>query len=338
MPVSEFERSATQWPDSFSELPTQPVGRLIYASLSQVAGPVLDEMRRIRDHALVHNGSDGIRVALLHMCGWFVEWMEGPPEALERLVQRLAQDTRHHSLKVIHRSEGRARLLRPWIGSVVQTRESSSSFAQRVLFLKNQQARGIEMEPASVWLALCSPLPEHVEPGRHHRDYPRVMLVAARGTRSFDLLNWLYQENGGELVRRRFAGSTEDALDVASDYLDLPNLKPHGMRLIANARKGVAMGMMHAFLPDYGAVVVLLDADPARNERIVNRLVHACHQVHRAPVLIGLGPAAWMSSSLKDQVERQGLPWRDAPIPLDFHAVQLSDYWAALQPNLHSLD
>ena len=139
MPVSEFERSATHWPDSFSELPTQPVGRLIYASLSQVAGPVLDEMRRIRNHAIAHNQADNIRVALLHMCGWFVEWMEGPPEALERLVERVAQDPRHHSLKIIHRSEGRARLLRPWIGSVVQTRESSSSFAQRVLFLKNQQ-------------------------------------------------------------------------------------------------------------------------------------------------------------------------------------------------------
>ena len=192
------------------------------------------------------------------------------------------------------------------------------------------------MEPASVWLALCSPLPEHVQPGASHREFPRVMLVAARGTRSFDLLNWLYQENGGELVRRRFAGSTEDALDVASDYLDLPTWQSHGVRLIANARKGVAMGMMHAFLPDYAAVVVVLDADPARNERIINRVVQACHQVHHAPVIVGLGPADWVTRDLQDLVERQGLPWRSAPLPGE--DAHLGDHWAALEPLLNNLD
>ena len=38
--------------------------RLIYASLSKVDGPVLDEMRRIRDHAVVHNQAAGLRVVI----------------------------------------------------------------------------------------------------------------------------------------------------------------------------------------------------------------------------------------------------------------------------------
>ncbi|MBT9552206.1 MAG: hypothetical protein IV088_15260 [Hydrogenophaga sp.] len=47
------------------------MGRLICASISPVDGPVLDEMRRIRDHALVHNAEHGLRVVLMHTCGWF---------------------------------------------------------------------------------------------------------------------------------------------------------------------------------------------------------------------------------------------------------------------------
>lgn len=56
----------TQWPDSGNEVSSQDTGRLIYASISSVDVPVLDEMRRIRDHAVIHNQERGVRVALMH--------------------------------------------------------------------------------------------------------------------------------------------------------------------------------------------------------------------------------------------------------------------------------
>ncbi|MCU0956420.1 MAG: BLUF domain-containing protein [Hydrogenophaga sp.] len=55
--------------------------RVIYTSISRLQGPVLAEMRRIRDQAGRHNGPDGIRVALLHKSGYFVQWAEGPPRS-----------------------------------------------------------------------------------------------------------------------------------------------------------------------------------------------------------------------------------------------------------------
>ena len=54
------ERIETDWPDGEAEVPTGPVVRLIYASRSAVHVSVLDEMRRIRDHA-VGLGRLGVR-------------------------------------------------------------------------------------------------------------------------------------------------------------------------------------------------------------------------------------------------------------------------------------
>lgn len=330
MSVSEHEPESTRWPDSGNEVPLLPVGRLIYASVSQVKGSALDEMRRIREHAIANNQGHGIRVALLNMCGWFVQWIEGPEPAIERLVTRVAQDTRHHGLTVIHRSHGKARLMRPWIGSIVQTTETSADFAQRVFALKERHEMGDVMEPASVWLSLCSPSdPDMPSAGGA---YPRVMLLPARRAVSFDLINWLARETSRPLIRRRFAGSSEDALDVESDYLDLPGLGPCGVRIVANARKGLAMGMTHAFLPNYEAVVILLDDDAEQNHRIVGKVLSACRQVHHTPTIIGLGTHLSVTPDLQTEVERQGHAWLGITSPMS--RPDLADYWEVLEPVL----
>jgi len=334
MSASEFDRPATQWPDSGSEVPLQPVARLIYASMSLVDGPVFDEMRRIRDHAVAHNQKQGIRVALLHMNGWFVEWIEGPESAIQDLINRVAQDARHHGLRVIHRSFGKPRLFKPWIGSIVQSTERRDAFGLRVFELQDRFDRGESMEPASVWLNLCSP------PNTDMRvpigGYPRVMLLPARGTKVFDLLQWLARNSQHNLVRRRFAGAAADAPDVESDYLDLPGQGLAGLRLIANARKGLAMGMTHAFLPDYAAVGLLLDDDATRNRRIIDRVLSACRQVHHVPVIVGLGTPEQLTPELLEQVERQGLAWR--PAATRVAQPDMPDYWAALHPVLAKLE
>jgi hypothetical protein len=289
MSIHESDQTITDWPDSGSEVPTLPVGRLVYASVCLVQEAVLDEMRRIRDHALAHNGPQGIRVALLYMSGWFVEWMEGPEGAIQALLQRVAQDPRHQGIKVIHRS---------------------------------------------VWLALCSPAVASMPTPLGQ--YPRIMLLSARGARAFDLITWLAGAQRQPLVRRRFAGAADDAPDVESDYLDLPAHGRQGLRLIANARKGLAMGMTHAFLPDYTAVVVLLDQDAAANQRIVDRVLAACRQVHHLPTIVGLGTQAELTNDLMEQVERQGLAWCAARTRTG--KPDLEDYWAALLPALNALE
>lgn len=334
MSSSEVDQSATHWPDSGSEVPLQAVARLIFASQSRLQGPVLDEMRRIRDHAVRNNAPTGLRVALLHMCGWFVEWIEGPALGIQALLQRVSMDPRHQGLQVVHRSVGKPRLFKPWIGAIVQAEEDSASFADRVFTLREQHANGHGLEPASVWLRLCSP-PAADMPASEGQ-FPRVMLLSARRTLAFDLLNAVARDHNRRSVHRRFAGSAEEAPDVESDYVDLPQQGPHGLRLVANARKGLAMGMAHAVLPDHAAVVVLLDADPAHNRRIIDRVLSACRQVHHAPVIVGVGADEWVTDGLKDLVERQGLAWWGLPTAATQPAP--GDFWQALAPALARLE
>lgn len=333
MSSTDPENAATHWPDSGSEVPLQAVSRLIYASLSKVDGPVLDEMRRIRDHAVVHNDAAGLRVALLHMSGWFVEWIEGPEAGIRALLDRVAQDPRHQGLQVVHHSLGRPRLFRPWIGAIVQGDEGPTAFARRLFALQDRQVRQAGLEPSSVWLRLCSPpAPDMPVPGG---TFPRVMMLSAQGAQAFELLQTVAVHHQRPLVRRRFAGAASDARDVESDYLDLPAVGTAGWRVIANARKGLAMGMTHAFLPDHAAVVVLMGEDPERNQRVTERVLAACRQVHHAPVFIGLGTHEHVTPALQELVERQGLPWLAALCPL--RRPDVLDLWAALQPVLEQV-
>lgn len=326
----------THWPDSGSEVSSQDTGRLIYASISSVDVPVLDEMRRIRDHAVVHNQEAGLRVALMHRCGWFVEWIEGPPDGIQALLARVSLDVRHRSLKVVHESVGRPRLFKPWIGSIAEPNETAGEFARRVMALHERHIRGKGYEPASVWRSLCSPLPGHVEvAAAREGSYQRVMLMAAKHTGSFDLLHWLSRETDRPVVHRRFAGAAQDALDVESDYIDLPDQARQGRRLIANARKGLAMGMTHAFLPDYSAVVLMLDSDPDRNEQLLGRILTACQQVHHQPAVVGLGCDAWFSDPLRAATEARGMRWFEARTGA--HPPDKAEHWWALRQVLDAL-
>jgi Sensors of blue-light using FAD len=333
MPEPVPDPVSTQWPDSGSEVPLQPVARLVYASISQVDGPVLQEMRRIRDQALLRNEADGLRVALLHICGWFVEWIEGPEPAIEALLARVERDPRHHSLRVLHRSVGQPRLLRPWIGAIVQSDESMVDVARRVLDLQHRHETDRFPDPGRVWLSLCSP------PAASMRSpigaFPRVMLLSVAGSTAFDLTTWIARETGQPLIRRRFAGAADDAPDVESDYVDLPDVGPAGLRLIANARKGLAMGMTHAFLPDYAAVLVLLDEDESRNQRLLARVLAACRQVHHAPIIIGAGHRVAIGVGLQSLVEKQGYAWQ--AVDLGSARAGLAATWQAVAPVLAML-
>lgn len=327
----------TLWPDSARELPGREVARLIYASISSVDGPVLDEMRRIRDHAVAHNREQQLRVALMHRCGWFVEWIEGPPEGIPALMARVALDERHRSLKVVHESVGRPRLFKPWIGSIAEPTESTGEFARRVMALHERHLKGKGYEPASVWRSLCSPLPGHVEvAAAREGSYQRVMMMSAARTDAFALLHWVARHTDRPVVHRRFAGAASDALDVESDYVDLPEQAAQGRRLIANARKGLAMGMTHAFLPDYAAVVIVLDTDPERNGHLLERILTVCEQVQHRPAIVGLGADGCFSDDLRAATEARGLRWHEARTGEP--ASDLATQWWALKRVLDALN
>lgn len=319
------------WQDSNPPPRGDVVERLMYASVSCVEGSAFEEMQRIRAHALQRNVADRVHVALLHQCGWFMEWMEGPAAGVRAVMSRVARDARHRQLKLLHTSRGARRLTEPWSMAIVQTQERPTAFAQRVITLREEHRRGLVADPATVWRRLSTPLthPGATEQAAADR-FQRVMVCAAEGTSSFDMVRWLGEQHGAEVVHRRFAGSRADALDVGTDYVDLDSGSVV-RRVIAMARNGLQIGLTQAFLPDYSHVIVLLSDDAARNEQLLQRLVAACARLDHRPVLIGLGPMDCEHAELQRLAHAGGLVYLDSELA---GALDAESLWSAAEPLL----
>jgi hypothetical protein len=94
---------------------------LVYCSR---AAPGIDDaaVDRILVTARCANPALGITGLLVYGRELFFQWLEGPPPAVQGLMQRLAADPRHHSLVVLSQSEEvRDRLFPDWSMERVDT-------------------------------------------------------------------------------------------------------------------------------------------------------------------------------------------------------------------------
>ncbi len=268
--------------------PHERVARLLYASRATLSGPVYAEMERIRASALRHNLPLGIHTALLHQAGWFVQWKEGPADSIAALMARLAHDTRHAGLCTVHASQGPRLLAGPWSMAIVQCREQAADFGRRVALLAAEQAAGRPATPPAAWRRLSTPA-GHAGAARQHEPgaFRRLLVVAARGSGSFALVDWLARRAGQPVVHRRYAGAQD--LDVGTDLVDLATVQGL-VRVVAMARRGLALPLTRAFLPDTGHLVVLLSGDAETDLALLRRIARACAGAAPAPVLLGVAP------------------------------------------------
>lgn len=266
---------------------TGDVARVVYASVARLAGSVYEEMQRIRASAVRNNEPAGVHTALLYQSGWFIQWKEGPGPALLRIMDRVAADGRHHSLRIVHSSRGPRLLSGPWSMAIVHCTEAATDLARRVLEFRKRIQQGQQVGPPAVWRRLSTPM-QH--PGAARQADPdafqRVLVCAAAGTPSFELVHELARAHGQEVVRRRFAGAQH--LDVGTDYVDFAD-GDRVMRVIAMARNGLAVPLTRAFLPDYSHVVLLLSGQPARDQALVQRVAQACAGLAQPPALLVVG-------------------------------------------------
>ncbi|MBL0394459.1 BLUF domain-containing protein [Ramlibacter monticola] len=305
-----------------------PVARIMYASQASIRQSVYQEMEKIRASALKHNEPAGIATALLHQSGWFVQWKEGPAPALQDIMERVAGDLRHFDLRIVHRSRGPRLLSGPWSMAIAQCRETSAEMEMRVRQLKQQVDDGMQFSPAAVWRRLSTPM-QH--PGAMRQQDPdafqRVLVCAAHGMGSFELVRWLGERHCVEIVHRRFAGAIE--LDVGTDYVDFEQ-EGRVWRVIAMARHGLHLPLTRAFIPDYSHVVLLLSIDPERNSQLMERVTRAFQGVRHPPALIGVASRPEMHALPASLARQHGLPYLTAVADSrDPHAT-----WRAVQPPL----
>lgn len=285
-------------------------------------------MERIRASALRHNAPQGVYTALLYQSGWFVQWKEGPGDALLKLMARVEADARHHSMRIVHSSRGPRLLSGPWSMAIVQCDDTPQHMAARVLRLHMRMENGRQYSPVAVWRQLSTPM-EH--PGAAQQADPdafqRILVCAAAGSASFEFVNWLSTHHAQPVVHRRFAG--EEGLDVGSDYVDFSD-DDRVVRVIAMARNGLTLPLTRAFLPDYSHILLLLCGDRQRDLALVHRVAEGCAGLPSAPVLLGVGAPEHTRGEPFALARRAGL------IYLDVHAnaQDAAAVWSATHPLL----
>lgn len=304
------------------------VARIIYASLAGIGDSVYQEMERIRASAVRHNEPAGVATALLYQSGWFVQWKEGPGAALLRLMDRIAGDPRHHGLRIVHSSRGPRLLEGPWSMAIVQCDESCADMSRRVIALRHEIEDGRQFAPPAVWRRLSTPMRHPGAMQQAEEDaFQRVLVCAAEGVASFDLVAWLAAAHREERVQRRFAGA--HGLDVASDYVDFVQ-GGRVLRVIAMARNGLDLPLTRAFLPDYSHLVLLLSGDAERDEALVGRMAQACAALAEPPALLAVAARAASHAAPFALARRSGLVYLQAVAePRDARAA-----WQAVQPLL----
>lgn len=122
--------------------------RLVYESLaseSLTESDVLDILRKSQ----VRNNQDRISGLLLFSQGRFLQFIEGPPDAVHGLYARIAADTRHRELRILSETSGTQLLMPTW--AMAYTSPTLEPAKADTFALKQRQA-----------LSICELLPDDI--------------------------------------------------------------------------------------------------------------------------------------------------------------------------------
>lgn len=298
----------------------------MYASLATFQGSVYAEMERIRASAVRHNEPAGVATALLYQAGWFVQWKEGPGEALLRIMDRVARDPRHRDLRIVHSSRGPRLLDGPWSMAVVHCADTPADMQGRLYALRRHLEQGVPFSPPAIWRRLSTPLRHAGALCQQDPDaFQRVLVCSAAGGASFDLVKWVAAKHGEEVVRRRFFGKSD--LDVGTDYVDLA-YGGRVLRLLAMARNGLHLPLTRAFLGDYAHLVLVMCGEAANDQALVEKAADACRRLERPPALLAVAQQPHWHRGPAALARQLGLHYVQA-LARDDHPLST---WAAIAP------
>ncbi|MFN6980906.1 MAG: BLUF domain-containing protein [Brevundimonas sp.] len=94
--------------------PIVKLERWAYRSRANTLQPSLALIADILAVSERNNSRDHITGSLVFDDGWFFQAMEGPAEALGRLMRRLELDSRHYDIEVVHQVQVTSRLFQDW--------------------------------------------------------------------------------------------------------------------------------------------------------------------------------------------------------------------------------
>lgn len=98
----------------FGRTRPEDLERLVYCSRARVDTTSLQAISELLGVSQRNNARDGLTGALAVNHGWFLQVIEGPATALDRLLRRLAEDPRHVDIEILSRRPVTGRLFPDW--------------------------------------------------------------------------------------------------------------------------------------------------------------------------------------------------------------------------------
>lgn len=98
----------------FGRTRPEALERIVYCSRARIDTASLQAISELLGVSRRNNDREGLTGALAINDGWFLQVIEGPGAALDRLLHRLAGDPRHADVEILSRRPVTARLFPDW--------------------------------------------------------------------------------------------------------------------------------------------------------------------------------------------------------------------------------
>lgn len=290
----------------------EQVVRTVRISPARVTGSAMEELFAARKRVSGPGGIPGLYGAVLHVCGWFVLWQEGPEAAVQAALKGAGRRRRHDTPRLLHRSTGPRTLVETLSLSTTQWSERPEAFVQRIEALAEA---GPAMHPRDVWRTFSEPCTLS-PPGQWPPTHRRIGMVASDDPRSMEMARKLAERLRRPLVYRRFAGADPATTDVGAAYLDL-HLRQSVLRLHAVSRRALGHPLVHEAVRGADRVALLVGDQPLKAMELAAGVSTFLRRTQRRPRIELLGQSAEVAASVRAFVlEHSNAPvtWADGPV------------------------
>jgi hypothetical protein len=266
------------------------VDRIMIASLSRLPGSVVEQLLALRPAIRSFNEAVGLRSAILYSAGWFVQWHEGSPEAVDKAWRLSEAHSLHSNTRVIHRSVGAPTLTEPLNIATLHGKDKPTDVARRLYQVESERLLGIGEEPAQVWRWLSAPV--HAKPQDELAALVRqdVVALTSEDTESVDLIKALADRQQVPVTYQRFANADLRSGDAGAAYADLP-CAGYTTRVQALSRRALGNSLVRLSLLQMQSIVLLLGSRPRPAESLLAAVSSLLAASQTMPVVHLLGPS-----------------------------------------------
>ncbi len=144
MPAWGYKAAAPEFrPESCS-----PVSLSVVVYSSRAVAPLSPhELQRLTVGSQQRNSRDGITGLMLYDEGRFYQWLEGPPDKLDRLFRAIRSDPRHTDIEVLGSFPARARRFGGWTMELVTSGKAAFSWRREAVQPVPAVLRRLRAEP-----------------------------------------------------------------------------------------------------------------------------------------------------------------------------------------------